>query len=87
LLPDVLLPEAPLSTNPPISCNHGQVNWAKFLTNTSLLPLVTNPAGTILNPSQLKPAMDWDMVGPAFHNADTVKNEHELNPSRIPDAL
>jgi len=31
--------------------------------------------------------MDWDMVGPAFHDADVEKNEHELNPSGIPDTL
>jgi len=63
------------------------VNWADFLANTTVSPPTTNPAGCILNPGKQKPAMDWDTVGPAFHNADVVKNEHELNPSRIPNAL
>ena len=34
-----------------------------------------------------KPAVNWDMVGPTFLDADARKNEHELNPTGILDVL
>ena len=83
MLPAAALPSADLSVNN----NGGHANWADLLANLPLSLLTMNATGAVPNPGQLKHAMDWDMVGPAFHNADTVKNEHELNPSRIPDAL
>jgi len=92
-LPSSMLPDAPLSADLPTdlpsnrSPNNGQLNWADFLANSSLSLPAMIPACAIPSTGQLKPIMNWDMVGPAFHNADMEKNEHKLDPSGIPDAL
>jgi len=92
-LPSSMLPHTPLSTDQPMdqptnrNHNHGQLSWANILANSSLSPPATNPTSAIPNPDQLKPIMNWDMIGPAFHDADTEKNKHQLNPLGIPDVV
>ena len=68
---------------PPLLPTHAteELNWVEVLA----APLAT-AADTHLVGSR-KPTMDWNTVSPTFLDTDTCKNEHELNPTGIPNSL
>jgi len=72
-----------------MALNPHQVNWHSILVTTQSGQLGV-PSSTLKPNSStlMKPLVNWDALGPAFLDVvDTKKNEHELNPKGIPDAL
>jgi len=62
------------------------LNWSEILANSQNSP-VPNPVTPDPGYTVLKPAVNWDALGPTFLNADAKKNEHELTPTGILDTL
>src|SRR5882724_836850 len=67
---------------PPASPSSPDLVWANALADVQCQP-AQNPAMPVVP----KPGMNWDALGLAFLDADARKNEYELNPTGIPDAL
>jgi len=61
----------------------GDVNWVDVLANPPSSLAGLNLLGQ--TSALLKLSMDWNIIGPSFLDADAKKNEHELNPTGIPD--
>src|SRR5882724_3914153 len=87
------LPAAPASANAPMDQQantdsiHGCLNWNDILADPSLYTATASPAGPFPSPGHAKAFTDWNSLGPAFWDAKAKINEHELNPSGIPDTL
>jgi len=62
----------------------GDVNWVDVLANPPSSLAGLNLLGQ--TSALLKLLMDWNIIGPSFLDVDAKKNEHELNPTGIPDS-
>ena len=72
----------------PGALNPPQVNWNDIVATTQSRPLgIPSPALKLNSPVLIKTSMNWDTLGPDFLDMEAQKNNHELNPSGIPDAF
>jgi len=94
LLPDLplhglggtnLAPAEPQLPPSQLTCGLGDVNWADVLADLTNSLAGLNLVGQASASAKL--SMDWNVIRPSFQDADAKKNEHDLNPTGIPDAL